>query len=118
MRPWQATVRTRTAHEGERHEDQEGAVDDRVDPVGHPTVRHLGDVALGVLELHAQDEPDRGHGEPPEDVRHHPSEPVPRALRPHVDVHLAAGHLGRVLDVVEWPVLRQASKATVSRARG
>jgi putative component of toxin-antitoxin plasmid stabilization module len=57
--------------ESKIHEDEERAVDGRLDPLGDVVVGDLVDVALGILELRAQDEPDRGHGEPAKDVRHH-----------------------------------------------
>ncbi|MBB78049.1 MAG: hypothetical protein CL844_03505 [Crocinitomicaceae bacterium] len=94
-------------HEGKLREDQERAIDERVDPVGDVAVGDLVDVALGVLELHDEDEPDRGHGEPAEDVGHHAPDPVARALRAHEPVDaLDADLLHWVLDVVEGAVAR------------
>ena len=64
-------VQTRTAHQRKAHEDERGADDGREDPLGNVAVGDLVDVAARVLELREEDEPDRGHGEPAEDVRHH-----------------------------------------------
>ena len=90
-------------------EDQELSVNERFHPPRDVPVGDFVDVALGILELHDEDEPHRHHGEPAEYVGNHAADVVRRALCADIAIDALEAHgLVQIGDVVHGPVaLRQ-----------
>lgn len=95
------------SYKGERPKDQNGTVDDAIDPRGDAKVaRELGEVVPRPLQVYDDDDPGGRHGKPAKDVRDHAPRKVLPALRLHKVVRLGADDGVGGLDVVERPVER------------